>query len=106
MCGRTRPSPRPTKRRSGRGFSGETGRITITLPAEELAKLQRGERAEFTGEATNHKNKSRHVTGYAEPAAAATGKIKVRIGVDDTELIFNGTFRLENRLPDRPQSDQ
>jgi len=74
-------------------FWNETGSISIHLTAEDLAKLARGERTEFTGEAVNHKRKPRHITGYAERADAATGKIKVRIGVDDTELIFNSTYR-------------
>jgi hypothetical protein len=77
-------------------FWSETGRITITLPYASLEKLARGERVEFTGEALNQKNKPRHITGYAERADAATGKIKVRIGVDDTELIFNSTYRFNN----------
>jgi len=75
-------------------FWNETGRITIKITHEDFLKLKRGERCEFTGEAMNHKNKPRHVTGYADPAGDATGKIKVRIGVDDTELIFNGTYNL------------
>jgi hypothetical protein len=77
-------------------FWSETGHITITLPYAELEKLARGERVEFTGEALNNKNKPRHVTGHAERTNAATGKIKVRIGVDDTELIFNSTYRFNN----------
>lgn len=76
-------------------FWGETGRITINVSNDDLKKLQRGERMEFTGEAFNHKAKPRHVTGYADPAAGgATGKIKVRIAVDDVELIFNGAYQL------------
>ena len=74
-------------------FWGETGRITITLLPADLEKLARGERVEFTGEAFNHKNKPRKITGRAERTDGATGKIKVRIGVDDTELVFNGTYR-------------
>ena len=77
-------------------FWSESGRITITLPPADLERLARGERVEFTGEALNHKNKPRHVTGHADRADAATGKIKVRIGVDDTEIIFNGTYRFNN----------
>jgi hypothetical protein len=77
-------------------FWNETGKITIALPYSDLAKLALGERVEFTGEAFNHKNKPRHVTGRAERTDGATGKIKVRIGVDDTELIFNTTYRLTN----------
>jgi len=53
---------------------------------------------EFTGEATNHKHKPRHVSGRADRTDAANGKIKVRVGVDDTELIFNGTYRFNNAL--------
>ena len=78
-------------------FWSETGRITITLSEAELLKLSRGERVEFTGAAANHKNKPRHVTGRAERINAATGNIKVRIGVDGAELVFNGTYRF-NRV--------
>ncbi len=77
-------------------FWSETGQITITLPASDRERLARGERIEFKGEATNHKGKPRHVTGRADRTDAATGTIKVRIGVDDTELIFNSTYRLDN----------
>lgn len=79
-------------------FWNETGRITIRLPHGDLERLARSERVEFTGEATNHKGKPRHVTGRADRTDAATGKIKVRIGVDDTELIFNGTYRFPNAV--------
>jgi hypothetical protein len=74
-------------------FWNETGRIAITLPAAELQKLARGERIEFTGEAFNHKNKPRRVTGRAERTDDVSGKIKVRIAVDDTALVFNSTYR-------------
>ncbi len=77
-------------------FWSESGRISITLPQSELLRLSRGERVEFKGEAFNQKNKPRHVTGHADRVDAATGKIKVRIGVDDTEIIFNGTYRFNN----------
>ena len=79
-------------------FWSETGSISITLPQADLEKLARGERVEFTGEAFNYKNKPRKVTGRAERINGATGKIKVRIGVDDTELIFNGTYRFNNAV--------
>jgi hypothetical protein len=75
-------------------FWNETGTIHIHLTPADLAKLARGERCEFTGEAHNQKNKPRHVTGYADPHGPDRGKIKVRIGADDVELIFNGTYRL------------
>ena len=79
-------------------FWNETGRITITLPFAALQRLAQGERVEFTGEAFNHKNKPRHVTGRADRTDPANGKIKVRIGVDDTELIFNTTYLFGNVL--------
>lgn len=74
-------------------FWGETGRITITLQDAELAHLAKGESAEFTGEAFNHKNKPRKVTGRAQPINSTSGKMKIRIKVDDLELIFNGTYQ-------------
>jgi hypothetical protein len=79
-------------------FWSETGQLTITLTETDRERLQRGERVEFTGDATSHKNKPRHITGWAERHSPATGKIKVRISVDDTELIFNSTYRFINAL--------
>ena len=79
-------------------FWGETGIISITLPQSELEKLARGERVEFTGAALNHKNKPRKVTGRADFINGGGGKIKVRISVDDTEVIFNGTYRFDNAV--------
>lgn len=76
-------------------FWGETGSITIRVPAAELERLARGEAIEFTGDALNHKKKPRKVTGRAQPAESAAGRIKVRIHVDDVELIFNGPYRFE-----------
>ncbi|MBI3884300.1 MAG: hypothetical protein HY302_01000 [Opitutae bacterium] len=76
-------------------FWGETGRITITLADAELAHLAKGETAEFTGEAFNHKNKPRHVSGRAQPVDSTSGKMKIRIKVDDLELIFNGTYHFD-----------
>ncbi|HVT72912.1 MAG TPA: hypothetical protein VHD61_07230 [Lacunisphaera sp.] len=77
-------------------FWSETGRITITLPQAELVKLARGERVTFTGQATNHRNKPRRVTGQADRIDAASGKIKVRIEADGFELVFNGSYRFDN----------
>ncbi len=75
-------------------FWSETGRITITLTDADLAHLAKGETAVFTGRALSSRNKPRQVTGRAQPADASSGKIKVRISVDNTELIFNGTYQL------------
>ena len=78
-------------------FWGETGRISINLTDANLASLAKGETTEFTGDAANHKGKPRTVTGRAQPADAVSGKIKVRIGADGYELIFNSTYRFETR---------
>lgn len=74
-------------------FWGETGKITITLTDANLASMARSEASEFTGEAANHKNKPRTVTGRIQPADATSGKIKVRIMADGVELVFNGTYK-------------
>jgi hypothetical protein len=74
-------------------FWDETGRITITLSDANLASMAKGETTEFAGEASNHKGKPRTVSGRAQPADAVSGKIKVRIGADGYELIFNSTYR-------------
>lgn len=72
----------------------EHGDITITVTDADLARLAKGETVEFTGDAKNHKGKPRKVTGRAQPANDHAGKIKVRIHVDDVELIFNGSYEL------------
>lgn len=72
----------------------EHGAITITVTDADLARLAKGETVEFTGDAKNHKGKPRKVTGRAQPANDHAGRIKVRIHVDDVELIFNGTYEL------------
>jgi len=77
-------------------FWSETGRITITLALADIAKLVKGERVEFTGDAVNHRSKPRKITGRADRIDSATGKIKVRIGADGTELVFNGAYRFNN----------
>ena len=77
-------------------FWSEHGSIAISMPEAGLLRLAKGERVEFTGEARNQKNKPRRVTGYAEQTNPASGRIKVRIDVDDTQLIFNSTYRFNN----------
>lgn len=72
----------------------EHGEITITVTDAALARLAKGETVEFTGDAQNHKKRPRKVTGRAQPANDHAGKIKVRIHVDDVELIFNGSYEL------------
>jgi hypothetical protein len=74
-------------------FWSETGGITITLSAADQARLARGETVTFAGEAANHKGKPRKVTGRAQPDNPESGRIKVRIHVDDVTLVFNGTYR-------------
>jgi hypothetical protein len=80
-------------------FWGETGTITLTVSEADLAKLSQRETVEFTGAATNHKNKPRQVSGRAQPTDATTGKIKVRISADGYTLIFNSTYQLHPGAP-------
>lgn len=80
-------------------FWGETGHITIKLTDAELAHLAKGEKAEFTGEAVNQKNKTRLVTGHAQPVDAASGKFKVRVMADGIELVFNSTYNFDRGGP-------
>lgn len=84
-------------------FWGESGKIVIKLSLESLDRLARGETVEFTGEAVNQKNKTRSVSGRAQPTSATAGKIKVRIMADGIELIFNSTYEFApERGPDKP----
>lgn len=84
-------------------FWGETGKLTINLTEAALTKLAAGETVEFTGEAVNNKNKTRAVTGRAQPVNSKSGKIKVRIMADGIELIFNSTYEFTSeRGPDKP----
>ncbi len=80
-------------------FWGEKGSITINVPATDLELLGQGQSISFTGHAENHKKKPRKVSGLAQPADASSGKIKVRIQVDDMELIFNGRYLLAGSGP-------
>lgn len=73
-------------------FWSERGTITLTVPAAELERLARGQRIELTGRAFDHRQRLRTVTGFAEGQDATSGRIKIRIQVDGTELIFNGTY--------------
>ncbi|MFI5356815.1 MAG: hypothetical protein ACHQ4G_05725 [Opitutales bacterium] len=85
-------------------FWNETGRITLQVTADELAKLRRGERCTFTGGGLNQKNRPRPVTGYADPDGPDHGRIKVRVTAHDVTLVFNGTYILSERtaLPSAP----
>ena len=74
-------------------FWSESGRITIGLTDAGLAAMAKGEKAEFSGVAANQKSKPRKVTGYAVPADASSGMIKVRILADGYTLVFNGSYR-------------
>src|SRR3954462_4010370 len=65
----------------------EHGKITINLTDANLASLARGETAEFTGEAFNHHDQRRTVTGRVQPSSPTSGKMKVRIMADGIELI-------------------
>jgi len=75
-------------------FYNEKGSLGIEFTDEQLARLERGERVEFKGQARNTTGEERRIEGHATPADAAGGKIKVRVFVSrKIELIFNTTYR-------------
>jgi len=75
-------------------FYNEKGALGIEFTDEQLARLERGERVEFTGQARSDSGGERRIEGHATPADPGGGKIKVRIFVSKKiELIFNTTYR-------------
>jgi hypothetical protein len=75
-------------------FYNEKGVLGIEFTDEQLARLERGERVEFTGQARSDTGEDRRIEGHAAPADASGGKIKVRVFVSKRiELIFNTTYR-------------
>ena len=86
-------------------FFNESGRLRISFTDEQLARLERGERVEFSGDATNTKNKGRRVLGHAQADApnARAGTIRVRVFVTkNTDLVFNTTYQFEDKPPEEP----
>jgi hypothetical protein len=75
-------------------FYNERGTLGIEFSDEQLARLEKGERVEFTGEARSDAGEDRRVEGHATPSDPVSGKIKVRVFVSKKiELIFNTTYR-------------
>lgn len=75
-------------------FYSEHGRLSITVPDEDLRKLERGEVIQFVGEGVSSDGEHRHIEGRAVPTDAKSGKIKVRVFVSKKiQLIFNTTYR-------------
>lgn len=79
-------------------FANEHGWLRVEFSEEQLARLERGERVPFSGQAENSEKEPRRIEGHATPDApgAKHGKIKVRVFVTKKiELIFNTTYRFE-----------
>jgi hypothetical protein len=79
-------------------FHNERGELWVDFTDDQLARLERGERVNFTGRAENTDKEPRKIEGHATPSApgSKTGKIKVRVWVSPKiELIFNSTYRFE-----------
>lgn len=75
-------------------FYNEHGQLSITFTDDQLEKLARGERVEFSGSGRSSEGEDRRIEGFATPADANSGKIKVRVFVSKKiELIFNTTYR-------------
>ncbi len=74
-------------------FYNERGTLNIEFTDEQLARLEKGERVEFKGEARSDTGEDRRIEGHATPSDAVSGKIKVRVFVSKKiELIFNTTY--------------
>jgi hypothetical protein len=77
-------------------FSNEQGRVSIEITDEMLARLERGEKVDFTGRGVRDDGAERKVEGTATPQDARSGKLKVRVLVSKRiQLIFNTTYRFE-----------
>ena len=79
-------------------FHNERGHLWVEFTPEQLERLERGERVQFTGEAENTDKEPRRIEGHATPAAPGEkhGRIKVRVFVTPKiELIFNSLYRFE-----------
>ena len=75
-------------------FYNEHGQLSITFTDDQLEKLGRGERVEFSGSGRSSDGEDRRIEGFATPTDANSGKIKVRVFVSKKiELIFNTTYR-------------
>jgi len=75
-------------------FYNERGTLAIDFSDEQLARLARGERVEFHGQARSESGEDRRIEGHATPADRQSGKIKVRVFVSKKiELIFNTAYR-------------
>ena len=75
-------------------FYNERGTLAIDFTAEQLTRLDRGERVDFQGRARSESGEPRRIEGHATPTDATSGKIKVRVFVTEKiELIFNTTYR-------------
>ena len=73
-------------------FYNERGTLAIDFTAEQLTRLDRGERVDFQGRARSESGEPRRIEGHATPTDATSGKIKVRVFVTEKiDLIFNTT---------------
>lgn len=73
----------------------ESGQLRITFSGEQLERLERGERVEFSGDGKNKGGSPRPITGHASAdlPGARTGKIKVRVFVTKKmALVFDTTY--------------
>lgn len=78
-------------------FASETGRITIEISDEMLARLEKGEPCDFHGRGVRDDGAERRIEGTAIPIDNRAGKLKVRVIVSrHLELIFNTTYRFED----------
>lgn len=79
-------------------FKSESGKLEILVSEESLAKAKRGEPVEITGTAlTDGENVKRKVNARATPAGANHGDLRVWFDADGREMIFETSYRLQER---------
>lgn len=87
-------------------FYRERGRIWITIPDDDLAKVAQGQAVDFKGKALNDSGDERKVEGRATPTGPQAGRIRVRVIVSrrivltyDTTYELTGTPAAEPPTP-------
>jgi len=77
-------------------FWSESGRIWITVPADKLRRVARGEPVDFTGHGTSDSGDERRIEGRAVPTGPTSGRILVRVYVTKRiHLNFDTTYELQ-----------
>ncbi len=76
-------------------FFSEKGRISITIPEEDLRKVAIGRPIDFAGKAYNEAGEGRRIEGHAVPTGPGKGRIQVRVYISRRiSITYNTTYFL------------